>query len=134
MARGRMLNNSVSMSKQMDNLPDDTCRLLATWTLSHLDKHGVFHADPVLVRSIIFPRRVDVGPEQVTGYLHAMEAVGLIVLFDAAGEPWQWWPKFAANQAGLRPERESTNFPLPPDAGELPASGRLVAGEMYAEE
>jgi len=46
MARGRMLNKKVSRSLQFDQLPDDTCRLLATWTVAHLDVNGVFCADP----------------------------------------------------------------------------------------
>jgi hypothetical protein len=121
MARGRMLNNKISASRQMnDLLPDDTCRLLATWMVAHLDKNGVFYGEPVMVKSYVFPRRADVSVEDVEGYLLAMEKAELIVRFVARGERWQWWPAFEENQIGMRPDRESTTFPLPPTMEEEP--------------
>ena len=138
MARGRMLNKKVSRSLQFDQLPDDTCRLLATWTISHLDVNGVFYADPVLVRSLIFPRRTDITAERVESYLIAMENVGLIVRYRANGDVYQHWPGFRGNQVGLRVDREKPDYPPPPatlpapipqDAGTLPDNG----GEMPAE-
>ncbi len=113
MARGRMLNKSISASKKFHLLPDDTCRLLATWTVSHLDKNGVFYADPVIVKSLVFPRRGDVSIEQVELYLTAMQKAGLIVLFTAQDQLWQYWPGFADNQTNLRSDREKTDFPAP---------------------
>lgn len=156
MARGRMLNNKVSASRQMnDLLPDDTCRLLATWLISHLDKNGVFYGEPVMVKSLVFPRRADVTVDQIEYYLQAMEHAELIVRFQARGETWLWYPSFPDNQVGLRAERESSDFPLPPamdeeppedewvddslpevcrkDAGSLPESIRQDAGKLPAE-
>jgi len=65
MARGRMLNNSISRSLKFDQLPDDTCRLLATWIISHLDFRGVFYADAIMVKSLVFTRRSDITDEQI---------------------------------------------------------------------
>jgi len=134
-----MLNNSISESKKFNDLPDDTCRLLATWLISHLDKNGVYHGDPMIVRSKVLTRRADVSAEQVAIYLEAMQEAGLIVLFEARGEIWQWWPGFAEEQVGLRADRETTKYPQPPDAiqqpsGNLPATFRQSSGEMPAEE
>jgi hypothetical protein len=141
MARGRMLNNSVCGSKKFHDLPDDTCRLLATWLISKLDVRGVFYADPAMVKSGIFPRRDDITSEKVSEYLDAMEAIGLIVRFEANGDTWQYWPGFEHNQVGLRKDREAPNFPAPPAAGEAQEddgnardSGGKDAGEMPAEE
>lgn len=147
MARGRMLNRTVCGSLKFHNLPDETCRLLATWVISHLDYHGVFYGDPMMVKSIIFPRRADVTVEQVESYLDAMEEIGLIKRFDANGDRWQWWPGFTDNQPGLRAEREKTTFPAPPfvpilqDGGKKPQDGDgMAAGtgqdddEMSAED
>lgn len=120
MARGRMLNNSISRSLKFDQLPDDTSRLLATWLISHLDKNGVFYGDPVMIKSLIFPRRGDVTIEQVETYLQAMQDVGLIILFEAEGQLWQYWPGFTDNQIGLRADREATDFPLPPTEDDIP--------------
>jgi len=114
MARGRMLNRSVCKSKKLHDLPDDTCRLFASWCIPHLDIRGVFHADPTTVRSLVFPRRDDVTSDMVRGYLDAMEAARLIVRFDCGGEAWQYWPGFDHNQVGIRFDRESSEYPPPP--------------------
>jgi len=142
---------------QFHQLPDDTCRLLATWMIAQLDCNGVFYADPNMVRSLVFTRRGDVSLERIEQYLQAMEDVGLIIRFEAGGEIWQHWPGFDRNQPGLRKDRETTNFPPPPassgtgtvadgqddgnvpdecrqDDGNVPDECRQDDGEMYAEE
>jgi len=143
MARGRMLNKSVCVSVKFHELSNDTCRLLATWIISHLDKHGVYHGDPAIVKSYVFPRRDDVTVEEVDGYLREMETAGLIVRFEAKNDCWQWWPGFANNQVGLRADRETTDFPPPPSetpelandtSGNLPDDCRKDAGKKPAEE
>jgi len=149
MARGRMLNKSVCASVKFNSLPDDTCRLLATWIIAHLDMNGVFYADPVMVKSMVFPRRADVAIEQVEGCLDAMENIGLMFRFDANGDRWQCWPGFDENQPGLRKERESTGFPFPEccrivagtmtddcrnDDGKMPAEGEVKEKEREGEE
>jgi hypothetical protein len=132
MARGRMLSKSVSLSMKMQALPDDTCRLLATWTIAHLDKRGVFYGDPVIVKSLILPMRSDVTTQQVQTYLAAMEQAGLILTFEDSGRRWQCWPGFAAHQVGLRDEREATEFPAPRQqpAAQAPEAGPTVAGSL----
>lgn len=138
MARGRMLSKSISSSKKFHSLPDDTCRLLATWIIAHLDVHGVFSADPTLVKSLVFPRRDDVTSAQVAAYLDAMECVGLIRRFDASGDAWQVWPGFHENQVGLRVDRETTDFPMPlhllQDDGINTELSRQVAGIKPAQD
>lgn len=115
MAKGRMLNRTISTSAKFQMLPDDTCRLLATWTISHLDTNGVFHGEPALVKSLIFPYRADVTTEQVREYLQAMQRVGLIVLFVVNRTQYQVWTGFDHNQPYLRKDREGkTDFPTPP--------------------
>lgn len=136
MARGRMLNRSVSNSKKFQELPSDTCRLFATWCISHLDIRGVFHADPQLVRSLVFPRREDVSNAQVAGYMDAMESNGLIVRFESNGELWQYWPGFEHNQIGIRYDREFSEFPIPPgwNPPKLPDFVPPNDGQNTAEE
>ena len=147
MARGRMLNKSVSGSIKFHNLPDDTCRLMATWIISNLDIQGVFYGDPTMVRSTIFPRRADITDEQVSGYLEAMQAQRLLVLYEAKGDTWQYWPGFLGEQIGIRADRETTDYPPPPDelaadpwvwladrGGNNPATIPQLSGEIPAEE
>lgn len=134
MARGRMLNKSVSNSLKFDRLPDDTCRLMATWIIAHLDCNGVFYGNATVVKSLVFTRRRDVTIEQVEIYLQAMKEIGLIEFFEADGQRWQVWPGFDHNQIGLRKERENTNYPLPPIEAALP-DDKLpqIAGRMPEE-
>ncbi|MCL5996056.1 MAG: hypothetical protein M1546_08365, partial [Chloroflexi bacterium] len=124
MARGRMLNRSISSSLKMHQLPDDTARNLATWIIPHLDVNGVFYADPQMVKSRVFPRRTDVTTQQIDWYIKAMVEVGLIRLYEANGEPWMYWPGFDHNQPGLRTDRETPEYPLPTEcrqrAGKVP--------------
>lgn len=135
MARGRMLNRDVSISPKLDALKDDTTRLLATWTIPHLDKNGVFHATPAIVRAHVFPLR-DISAQAVAEMLDDMERVGLIRRFTAAGRTWQAWPGFLDNQRGFHAERERTDFPPPPAvAGVLPeAAGVLPATDQQLLE
>lgn len=128
MARGRMLNKMVCASLKFHDLPDDTCRLLATWIIPHLDKNGVFYADPAMVKSYVFPRRADITTEQVQEYLDCLVYAGLVVFFEAKGDTWQHWPGFMDNQVGLRADRETTDFPQPPEA--MPETIRQDAGKM----
>jgi len=109
-----MLNKSVSGNIKFHNLPDDTCRLLATWIIANLDIQGVFHGDPTMVRSSIFPRRADITDEQVQEYLLAMQEQKLLALYDAKGDAWQYWPGFLGEQIGIRADREATTYPPPP--------------------
>ncbi len=113
MARGRMLNKSIALSDKFAALPDDTCRLLATWTISFLDHHGVFYADPLIVRSQVAPL-IGITEQKVSECIQAMAKAGLIVLFEQGGRKWQYWPGFAENQVGLRITRERSEFPNPP--------------------
>lgn len=136
MARGRLLNKSISQSKKVWDLPDYACRLLATWIIAHLDMNGVFHADPSMVRSLVFTRDKEITVEMVQGYLDAMEEVGLMYRFEAKGDVWQCWPGFDENQPNLRKERETTDFPPPPDdrsAGNARELGGSDDGESPAQ-
>lgn len=138
MARGRMLNKTVSASMKFHQLSDDTCRLLATWIIPHLDKNGVYYGEAALVRSYIFPMRDDIGIDRTEGYLLELEQVGLMHRYKANGRIWQHWPGFDDNQVGLRKDREGTDFPNPPSdsqgiAGDLPDDCRSDAGDLPAE-
>jgi len=93
--------------------------------------NGVFYADPVMLKSTIFPRRADITIEQVEGYLCEMEAQGLLYRYEAGGDVWQCWPGFADNQPNLRRDREKPEYPPPPE--EPPQQDALLAGKMTAE-
>lgn len=141
MAKGRMLNRETSLSLKLNALVNDTTRLLATWTIPHLDKNGVFHADPQIVKSLIFPLRQDLSTQEVAAMLDDIERVGLIRRFCAAGRMWQVWPGFGENQPYLRRDKERTDFPTPPtcvptNSDQIPTVSRQIptaGGEKLAQ-
>lgn len=135
MARGRLLNRTVCASLKFHLLSNDTCRLLATWTIAHLDMNGVFYGSATMVKSHVFPRRVDVSLEDIEGYIQEMIALDLIYRFEANGDVWQCWPGFAENQPNLRRDRERPEYPLPPGIdGKMTADYRHDDGKDPAEE
>ncbi len=133
MARGRFLNRSICLSLKFDVLPDDTCRLMATWLISQLDHRGVFYGDAAAVKSLIFPLKQEITTNQVKLYLNEMEYAGLIRLFESGGRWWQWWPGFTHNQPRLKAYRERSEFPAPPiDPAELRNELMLLKSMPYA--
>lgn len=128
--RGRMLNREVCISAKLDALKDDTTRLFATWTIPHLDKRGVFHATPHIVRAHVFPLKDDLSVKHVGAMLDDMERVGLIQRFEVDGRAWQVWPGFARNQPNLRGERERTDYPPPPVMPDVARENPATAGQL----
>lgn len=114
MAKGRLLHQKISFSDQVNNLPDDTCRLLYTWIIPHLDIEGRFYGDAIRVKSAVFPLR-KIGDKTIEKYLLAMEEVGLIVRYEIRGQKYIWAPTFSLHQT-LRKDREQKSlFPSPPE-------------------
>jgi len=128
-----MLNKSIGLDAAVDHLSCDTCRLLFTWMISHLDKNGCFFGDSEVVKNLVFPRRRDITNRKVSQYLQEMANEGLLYLYMRDGEKYSFFPGFARNQPGLRPEREGDSG-IPPfltdteleDEGYPPAAGQTA--------
>ena len=116
-----MLKKKISESKQIHDLPDDTCRLLFTWLIAHLDVAGCFYGEPELIKNKVFPRRTDLTVEKIEEYLKALEAQNndggwpLIVRYKAKGERYLVAPSFADHQGFRRDLKDKSQFPLPPN-------------------
>jgi hypothetical protein len=131
MARARMLNQKIVRDKAVNDLPDDTARLLFTWMIPHLDRDGRMPGDPLLVKNMIFPRRADITTENVARYLRAMHEVGLIIWHSAEGDYFISFPGFAKNQPGMRYDREAeSDYPAPPKAPCDPPSWPDASGNI----
>lgn len=124
MARGRMINSSITEDKRVNDLSDDTCRLSLTWLITFADCEGRVTGDPAMIRAKVFPRRNDVTIEQIQRYIVEWQSaqdpdtgLGLVVWYEAKGDLWIWFPGFERNQAGLRKDKEApSSIPAPPDA------------------
>ena len=86
MARGRMIANAITNDKRIAALSSDTCRLAFTWLLTLTDGKGRIYGDPAIVRSLLFPRREDVIPAQVAGFIQEWVRLGLVELYDELGD------------------------------------------------
>lgn len=84
------------------------------------------------MRSLVFPRRIDVSAEQIEHCIREWAAAGLIHWYETAQDRWISFPQFAKNQRGLRKKREAkSEIPPPPaadDGDPLPAEIRSNAG------
>lgn len=134
MARGRMINNAICADKRVNELADDTSRLAFTWLITFADRNGRTHGDPVMLCSMIFPRRRDITPQTMETYVHQWADLGLITWYEASGDLWISFPAFDGNQPGLRKDREpDSGIPAPSDgviiAGFVPETCRMNDGE-----
>jgi DnaD/phage-associated family protein len=116
MARGRMINSKIAMNKAISDLSDDTSRLAFTWLVTFADVQGRTYGDPAVVRSMLFPRRTDIGVAQMEAYIREWAAAGLVVWYEAEGDQWIAFPKFDENQRGLDRRKEPrSEIPAPPE-------------------
>ena len=123
MARGRMLNNKISLNKAVNKLSDRS-QLAYTWAISHLDFNGVMHGEPSIFLSIVFPRRRDIKATEVEKFINEWSLAGLVVYYEDDGDYWLHFPAFEENQVGLRKDRETASgYPLPEGC-------RIVSGEV----
>lgn len=117
MARGRMINSKIARNKAINDLSDDTSRLAFTWLITFADVDGRCNGDPAIVRSLVFPRRVDVTIEQMAGYIQEWAGAGLVIWYEAEGDLWIAFPSFEDNQKGLDRRKEpASEIPEPPVA------------------
>ena len=119
MARGRFISNAIMSDKKINQLSDDTSRLAFTWLITTADSEGRTHGDPAMVRSLLFPRRVDISVEQMEAYITEWYALGLVSWYRANGDLWLVFPNFEKYQVGLRKEREPESQIPPQDDGEM---------------
>ncbi len=131
-----MLMRKISVDDKVHKLPNDTARLLFTWLIPNLDVNGCFYADPALVKSLVFPRRVDISVEQVSTYLTEMARLQLIIKYSKNGDTYLFAPGFKKNQTNLREDREGDSG-IPPfgsNDGLTPELVRSNGGLTHAQD
>jgi len=125
MARGRMLSKVISLDEKVNALSDDTCRLLFTWLIPHLDCEGRIYGDALTVKSIVFPRR-SISGGRIEKYLKELEKHGLVFRYSVNGNEYLLMKGFEKHQPGLQKSKESPSQ-IPPIAPELLQSNDGVA-------
>lgn len=113
MARGRFISKEISLDEKVNSLPDDTCRLLFTWLIPHLDCEGRMHGDAITVKSIVFPRK-DISNKKIENYLEILEKFGLILRYFVNGNQYLCSINFEKHQPGLQKNKEAqSQIPAP---------------------
>ncbi len=97
------------------------------------DDHGRYHANPVLLRSNLFPLREDVRSTDIPRWLAACEKAGLVRCYEVTGTGYLEIVKF-----GQRMRHPNSKYPAPPqvaaNGGELPLEAESeVEAEVEAE-
>lgn len=73
------------------------------------DDFGRFHANPLLLKSSLFPLREDVRSADISRWLAACEKSGMVRCYSDSGKPYLVITKF-----GQRARAEKSKFPEPP--------------------
>ena len=106
MPEGRIILKSISQSKKLAALKNDTSRLLYTWLIPHLDVNGCFYGDAVTINALVFTR-LNKKPEKVEEALKDLEANNLIIRYKVNGDTFLTVPDFRQKQPRLNPDREA---------------------------
>ena len=133
MARGRMINNSLSYSDKFNSgLKSDKSRLLYILMYTHCDKEGRLSADVDEIKYKIVPR-LRYSLDKIKEILQELHDIRLIVLYEVKGKPYMEFIDFEKNQIGLRKDREGkTKIPAYPD--QLRTNSGLTPPERKGKE
>lgn len=150
MARGRLLNRTISTDDRLNNLSQEAM-LLYLLTIPHLDRDGLIDGRPRVLWASAAPLRMDLldsAPRIAQEWIDA----GLVIRYNGARTPVLWFVGFQKNQTGMRYDREPpSQFAPPPgyyrdetglqpiadpvmdNAGSLPEVCRKSAGKCPPE-
>jgi hypothetical protein len=126
MAEKRMICKSISVSEDVNFLPDIFDMLLFTWMIPHSDDFGRLPGSPAKVKAIVVPM-LDKSVKEIEDSLQRLQGSSLINWYEISGEKFIQLITFEKHQSGLHkrtkskyPEfpRDSRNFP------EIPLEGK----------
>lgn len=125
MARGRFISNDVISDKEMNDLSSDTCRLAYVYLITIADCEGRVAGDPAYLKSLLFPRRYDIMPDDIQEFILEWVEAGFVIWYECSnGEKALRLVNFEKHQKGLRKEREAASV------FEDPAYCKVLAGDL----
>jgi len=103
MARIRTIKPKHWDDKELPNISLQAHLLwIACWNFS--DDEGIFEADPILIRSQVFPRRTDIRVEQVSQWLDQLVKARFIIPFKYKNESYYINRTFGTHQKIDKPQ------------------------------
>ena len=129
MARGRFISKKISSNKQMSKLVKEAgayAPLLFTWMIPHLDVEGRITGEPVLIKGLVAPWMDGITMTVIEKTLKAASGMGLLDWYEVEDVKYISFPKFEANQQGLRKNKEAKS--------EIPENGGTGIVELEKKE
>src|SRR5574343_20657 len=112
MPDGRMLQKKISINEAVAALPDDSCRLLFTWTIPHLDCECRISENPRVFKAAVCPLLDHITPELVMSYFIAAQELCLLVRYQCDDGRWAVeYLGFARNQKINKDREAASNYP-----------------------
>ncbi len=109
MAQKRMLNKSISYSKQVNQLSLKS-QFIFTWIIPHLDDYGLIGNDPDVIKAIVFPMNKKITANDIKAFIEEAEELELIIMFNDCIE----YPKFYEHQTISENKRSKSKFQKTP--------------------
>ena len=117
-----MLREGILTSDRVDQL-DAAAEVFYRRLMSKVDDHGLYDARPSILRTSLYPLRVDrVREADISRWIAACEKAGLIALYASDGKPYLWmrdtqWevrskPKCPLPPESIRKQPETTVSPV----------------------
>jgi hypothetical protein len=107
----RVLREGILTSERVDRIAGNpSAEVFYRRLQSVVDDYGLYDARPQLLRSALYPLRIDkVSDSDIAGYLSECAAAGLIRLYTVAAKPYVQVLDFRQRTRAMR-----TKFPPPP--------------------
>lgn len=110
----RILREAILSSDRIDQL-DAAAEVFYRRLMSKVDDHGLYDGRPSMLRSSLYPLRVDrVREADISRWIAACEKAGLLALYERDGKPYLW---MLDTRWQVRAEPK---YPLPPERGKQP--------------
>src|SRR5574343_73132 len=111
MPDGRMLQKKISINEAVASLPDDSYRLLFTWSIAHLDCEGRISGNPKVFKAAVCPLLDHITPELVQSYFEAAQDLGLLIRYPCPDGRWAVeYLGFSRNQKINKEKEAKSNF------------------------
>lgn len=113
MARGRIIDNTISNSRKVNSVSDQSA-LLFTWIQAHTDDFGRVEGGADDILFLVVPRR-GWNEEQVEKYLKEMWTVGLVRSYHQDGKRYLEIVGFDEHQVFRSDRNRKAKYPVPTD-------------------
>lgn len=112
MARGRMIDNCISISERINDLSLREA-FIYTWVIPHLDDWGRITGSPRTLKALIFPMKKEISIRNIEDTLTKFKELGLFLWEEVNGEMVLQMPfkEFNSHQAISDSKRAKSKYP-----------------------